>query len=337
MMTAHTAHPVEDASRVGEVRRTAVREAGAAGMAAQGQAEVALVVTELATNLVKHAGGGQILLRAAVDPGGPSLEILALDSGPGMGDVARCLNDRYSTAGTSGTGLGAVRRLASEFDVYSRAGRGSVVFCRMGPLPSARGSHPRFVWGAVSTPFPGEVVCGDAWSVRADGARLDLLVADGVGHGLQAAEAATASMALFGASDAAALDRFLANAHVALAGTRGAAISVASIDADGAQLRYAGVGNVTGSILAGERSIGLVSHHGTVGCHFRHAKEFVHALPPEATLVVHTDGLTTRWDLRDQPELVLHHPAVVAGVLYRDFRRGRDDATVLVVRREGAP
>src|SRR5262249_13366746 len=132
------------------------------------------------------------------DGGRLGLEILALDRGPGMADVGRCLRDGFSTAGTPGGGLGAMSRLSSMFDIYSQPGAGTAVLCRLwaaAGVPAGRG--PRFQVGAVSVPKSGETVCGDAWWAEPDGPRVRVLVADGLGHGVEAARAAQEAVRVF--------------------------------------------------------------------------------------------------------------------------------------------
>jgi hypothetical protein len=85
-------------------------------------------------------------------------------------------------------------------------------------------------------------------------------------------------------------------------------------------------------LLSPAGSRGLFTHNGTVGAQVRKVQEFEYAWPDGGLLVMHSDGLQTRWSMDPYPGLMARHPAVVAGVLYRDFQRGRDDATVLVLR-----
>ena len=87
-------------------------------------------MTELATNLIKHAQGGTLTLTPLADGGRVGLEIESHDNGPGIADVEQALGDRFSTAGTRGTGLGAVNRLMDELDITSRRGRGTRIVCR---------------------------------------------------------------------------------------------------------------------------------------------------------------------------------------------------------------
>jgi hypothetical protein len=122
-------------------------------------------------------------------------------------------------------------------------------------------------------------------------------------------------------------------AHEALRITRGAALSVARIDYSSGDVRFAGIGNVSGVVYDGQARRALVSHNGIVGANMRKVQEFAAECPPGAIVVMHSDGVQTQWDLNDYPGLHACAPALVAGVLMRDFIRRRDDAMVLVGRR----
>jgi hypothetical protein len=109
--------------------------------------------------------------------------------------------------------------------------------------------------------------------------------------------------------------------------------AVAEIDATADTIRFAGVGNISGVLWSAVRPQNMVSMNGSLGHGTVRVREFSYAWPPDALLILHSDGLGTRWSLDQYPGLTAKHPAIVAGVLYRDFTRGRDDVTVLVVRR----
>ena len=331
--------PVHEASQVGDARRQAVRIAERVGMNENDRGKVAIVATELANNLVRHAGAaghGEIALRLLAHAEGNGVEILAIDKGPGMADVGRCLQDGFSTGGTAGHGLGAVKRLASEFDVMSVVGQGTVVLARLveGAAPAPAPGQTGLRWGVINKPVKGETECGDTWRVvrRHDGTTA-VLVADGLGHGPAAAEAANAAALAFDADPFADLKRVFEKAHAALRSTRGAAVAAAHIDPARRTLRYAGIGNIAGTLVdATAARRGLSSHNGTVGAHMHKVHEFEYPWPDRGgMLVMHSDGLATRWDPAAYPGLIQRHPAVVAGVLYRDFTRGRDDVTVVVL------
>ncbi|QEH34526.1 Serine/threonine-protein kinase RsbT [Aquisphaera giovannonii] len=330
---------VDEATRVGEARRLAASMAERLGFGGGTRSDLAIVVTEAATNLLKHATGGRLVLRPIDELGAAGVEVLALDRGPGMADVGRCLADGFSTAGSPGNGLGAIRRLSTGFDIHSSPS-GTAMLARLveGP-PAARGTHPRSGLGVVNQALDGEEVSGDAWAVEEREGRTLIAVADGLGHGLPASEAAREAVRTFRDRAADGPGAVLAAAHDALRKTRGAAMAVAEIDHLRGRLCYAGVGNISGSIVAGPecRGTGLVSHNGTVGHAVRKIQEFAHPWPAGALLVMHSDGLGTQWRLGAYAGLASRSPSLIAGVLYRDFRRERDDVTVLAAREGEAP
>lgn len=331
-MAEPVAIAVADSSMIGEARRAAAHLARTLGFDETGCGNAAIVATEAAGNLVKHARQGTLLLRPLERGQALGIEVLALDSGPGMADVARCLRDGYSTAGSPGTGLGAIARMASTFDIYSTVPGGTVLLARLwSESPDGRGPT-RFRTGAVSVPKAGEDVCGDAWTLEQVGGGARVLVADGLGHGPFAADAARTAVRVFRDNRDPDPGECLRAIHNALRGTRGAAAAVALVDLDRQVIRYAGVGNIAGAVLAGGVSRSMVSHSGIVGHQARHFQEFLYPFPAGALLVMHSDGLASRWSLDAYPGLVAKDPALIAGVLHRDFQRGRDDATVLAAR-----
>jgi hypothetical protein len=219
------------------------------------------------------------------------------------------------------------------FDAYSREGNGAVVIARLsaGTPPAAPGA---VAWGVASRPVTGELLCGDAWRLHVEGDGVRLLVADGLGHGPLAAEAAERAGDLFDARPDLLPDRYLAAAHGALAGSRGAALWAGHLHGD--TLVHAGAGNIAARVVTEGHARGLMSYNGTVGHVLAAVRPQQSAWPAGGVLVVHSDGLQTRWLPEAYPRLWTRHPAVIAGVLYRDFSRGRDDATVLVVARRRA-
>lgn len=330
------AFPVDDPSRPGEVRRAAAALASALDFSEGDQGRVALVATEAATNLVKHATGGEMILRSLSPVEGPGVEVLALDRGPGIADVGRCLRDGFSTAGTAGTGLGALGRLSDLFDITSSPTVGTAVVARVRSGPDSTTSSAVEV-GAICLPVGGEEVCGDAWAVEEFHDRTVVLVADGLGHGPLAAVAAREAVRVFRQVAHADPADVLQSLHTALRPTRGAAAAVAAIDRAAGRLRFAGIGNTAGTVFGPAGRQGLVSLSGTLGHELRKVQVFEYPWPAGGLLVMHSDGLGSHWDLGRYPGITSRHPALVAGVLYRDARRGRDDVTVLAVRdREAA-
>ena len=331
---------VRDASAVAEVRRRAEAAAGRLGFPEEARSRAAIVATELATNIVKYAEPGEVLIAPYEDDTGAGLEIVALDRGPGMADAGACLGDGYSTGGSAGTGLGAVRRQSQVFDLYSAPGRGTVIVARLEARPEARRAAPPAPrWSGLAVPLAGEAVCGDAYCLRThpEGG-WTLVVADGLGHGPQAAEASGAAIHLFRDRETDGPKDILSAVHAGLRHTRGGAVSVARYEAERGILVFAGLGNVLAAVATPRGEIRrTLSHSGTAGHVARRIQEFEYPFPPGALLVMHSDGIASAWSLDPYPGLTAAHPSLIAAVLYRDFGRGRDDATVVVARGSAAP
>lgn len=325
---------VSDPSHTAEVRRFATQLAEAAGFDESETGKVAIVSTELATNLIKHAARSQILIRPLNTKRGRGIELLSLDQGSGIANLAECLRDGYSTAGTQGAGLGAIRRLSGEFDIQSLPGRGTAVFARFWSADSAATPLEQIAVGAVCTAMPGEERCGDGWAYEPLAGRAVFVVVDGLGHGPAAAVAAQRAIASVREHRAGAPATIVQRAHEALSATRGAALAVAVVDFEEQVVRYCGIGNISAAIVTGERLRRLVNHNGIAGHEARKIVEFSYPWTADCVLIMHSDGLATRWDLQDYPGLIQRHPSLIAGILYRDFLRGRDDVTALVAKQK---
>lgn len=324
---------IEDSSQVGEARRNATAIATASGLTEVEAGKLAIIATEAATNISKHATRGEIVLRSVVANGIRAVDLTAIDSGPGILDLERALGDGYSTAGTPGRGLGAMARLATNFDIFSAPGAGTVLCVRMESGQTLARRRPAFDIGVVRVAKRGEAECGDDWGiVVSDDGRASLTVADGLGHGGAAAEASRRAVAVAMEHAADHPATVVAAMHAALRPTRGAAVAAAELTLSDNMVRFAGLGNISAAIAGPGNSRSLVSHNGIAGHEMRKIQEFVYDWPPGSLLVLHSDGVSARWDLAKYPGLALRHPSVVAGVLYRDFSRGRDDALVIVVR-----
>lgn len=332
-MIEAAAIPVVDTTQPGEVRRAASTMAKQLGFDETTVGRVAVVATEAATNIVKHGKGGEVLLRPLQEDGECGIELIALDTGPGITNLAESRVDGVSRSGTAGTGLGAIARMADAHDIYSPAGRGTAVLARIWQMRQAVPHRSPLEVGGVSVPKRGEIVCGDAWAIKPDASGASLLLADGLGHGPDAAEAAREAVRIFqkrAAEGPASILRFV---HDALRSTRGAAVAIADIDCDNEAVTFAGVGNIMGAVLAHEGRRNMVSHNGTLGHAARTVSEFTYPWTSTALVVLTSDGLLSHWSLDGYPGLASRDASLIAAVLYRDFTRGRDDATVVVAKR----
>lgn len=329
---------ITESSQVAEARRVITALAQQLGFGETQTGKIAIIVTEAATNLIKHAQGGQILARPLEQTGQAGLEILVLDRGPGLTNIGQALYDGYSTTGSPGTGLGAMVRLSTLFDIHSLPGKGTAVLVQVWKLDKGQvqpnGPSPQLEVGAVYQAKPGQPVSGDSWAVKQVGECGVIMVADGLGHGPEAARASQAAIEVLASSSSSQPMALVEAAHRALFHTRGAALAVIELDPGQQEARFAGVGNIAGVILTLEHSQYLTSFNGIIGHQAHKIKELTYPWLPEALLLLHSDGLTSRWDLSVYPGLINRHPGLIAGVLYRDFCRGSDDVTVLVVKQK---
>ncbi len=330
------AFELSDSSHAGEARRAVVRCAEQIGMSETDRGSLAIAVTELATNVLKHANHGKLMCETLTQNGSRGLRVISLDTGPGIRDLQKALQDGYSTAGSNGSGLGAVRRLATTFDIYTVPQHGTCVLAEFWEKKKAPHASALQV-GAVSLPMRGEDVCGDGWTTKTCSESMWLMVVDGLGHGSLAAEAAQEAERILAQSQSGSPAAVLRDCHNALKKTRGAAVAIALVETQKRTLCFSGLGNITATLLTPDNSRGLASHNGTVGHHIGRTQEFTFPWNEDSVLIMHSDGLATRWDLQQYPGLWSKHPSIMAAVLYRDFARERDDVTVLVAKNSSAP
>jgi anti-sigma regulatory factor (Ser/Thr protein kinase) len=326
---------VVEQSQVAEVRRLSAELGRAQGLGERDLGRVALIATEASTNLVKYATHGCMTVSTVAQTGAAGVQFISVDRGPGWVDFHAAARDGHSTGGSLGLGLGVILRASDLFDVYTVPGQGSVLLSRvlkdrLSPAPEAG----RLELGVRQAPKRGEFECGDAWaSVRA-GRWQRLCVVDGLGHGPLAASAAKDAVAVFkNARESDSPVDIINRCHAALRSTRGAVMAIAAIDVQGGLLSFAGVGNIGAVVCAADGGTShLLSTEGIVGYQMRTIRGMQRPWSRGDTLIMSSDGLSGRWNLLRYPELLARHPAVTASVLFRDFARDSDDATVLVAR-----
>lgn len=327
---------MREQSQVAEARRRALSLAENVGFDERRCGRLAIVVTEVCTNILRHGGGGEILLSADVEPEGGRVDVIALDKGPGMANVQESMRDGISTADGPGTGLGAILRQSDHCDVYSRPGQGTAIVC--GVAASARppgGAGPLRIAG-VCLPRAGETLGGDGWAVRkagsGTGSGIVAVLCDGLGHGVGANVATTAAKAGFLAADTTEPGAMIAVLHDRLRRTRGAAVAVVRIEPAARRIRFAGIGNISGLVRGDASQMRTLSQNGVVGHNAGRIREVEYAWEGALLAVFHSDGLSAKWDLETYQGLATRQPMMIAAVLYRDFKRERDDNLVVVMK-----
>jgi anti-sigma regulatory factor (Ser/Thr protein kinase) len=295
------------------------------------QGRVSLIAAELSSNLLKHAGhGGSMLINSVVpDSGAGAVELVAIDRGPGMANVAAAFEDGYSSTGSLGVGMGTIRRQASHFEIHSVPDRGTAVLARV--AADGHLAESQFEVGVVAVPKDGEDVSGDGWAVCSVPSGIQLLMVDGLGHGLLAHDAAILALETFRSTAGREPIDVLRAIHPAMRSSRGATASVFTVDTRARCITHCGIGNIGAAVVTPGRSNRLMSLNGTVGREPVQFKQFEAEWGSKAVLVAHSDGLATHWRL-DQPGLLAKDPTLIAAVLFRDYARELDDVTVIVMR-----
>ena len=321
---------VADASHVSEVRIAVSKLARELEFGETHVGRVALIATEAVTNMVRHGDGGTFTARPLALRGSLGIEMLAIDSGPGMRDFAHSATDGVSTGTTPGTGLGAIGRLCDEFEVQTTQGHGTIL--RMVVWDKPPGDAESYQVGAVLVPKSGETACGDAWAVQYHAEGATFMMADGLGHGPDASRAASMAMDVLQRHPEFDVLRLLDLVHAKLRPTRGAAVAVMRHVRRSGEVAYAGVGNISATIVDGATRRAMVSHNGIVGHNMAKSQEYRYPWPRGALLVAHSDGLESQWDLGAFPGIARAHPSVIAAALFRRHTRKRDDVVVMVAR-----
>jgi anti-sigma regulatory factor (Ser/Thr protein kinase) len=324
---------VEDASAVPACRKAVQIMAERLRFSASRIGQLALAVTEAASNLHKHAEQGSLLLCVNRDGQPPGIDLVTIDAGPGVRDVSAAVRDGHSTAGTLGVGLGTIRRLANFADLYSRPGRGTSLVARFLPVLAGGTTPPdppRPPWAGLVRPITGETECGDAYGVAEAGGEVTAVLCDGLGHGPLAAAAAAAGVAAVLDDPAAEPAALLERVHRRMSGTRGGAVGIVRID--GQRARFAGLGNVAASIVSGGQRKSMVSIPGIAGHQARTVRQFEYEAPPGSALILHSDGISSRWEAAALPGLEARDPLLIAAVLLAEAGVHRDDAGVLVLK-----
>lgn len=297
--------------------------------------EIALVTTELATNLLKHATEGVLEVEAVEREGRRGLRIGSSDLGPGIHDVERVFADGHSTAGSLGYGLGTVNRLMDELEITSapELERGTRISCIRWIREEARATRSLALsFGVTARPRPGDELNGDTYLIKQWGESALIAVIDGLGHGQFALRASHTARDYVERHYDAPLERIFAGANRACRGTRGAVMAIARIDVATSTLTFGSVGNIEARLMSGPERRGLAVRRGVVGLNAPRPLVKQHPWGPDAMLVMHSDGLSTSWGREELPGLARLPAPDAARRLFAQHSKPNDDAVVVVVK-----
>lgn len=338
--SAPQAVEVSQSSDIATVRQAAKALAGAQGLDATEREEVAIVVSELASNLLKHSGQGRLTLTPLRDGGRSGIQIESADNGPGIEDVEQAMIDGFSTVGSLGCGLGVVNRLMDEFDIASeRQGRkGTRIVCKRWRSlndPSV-GSCPLDI-GAATRPHPAMEVNGGAFVIEKWGETALVGVIGGLGHGPFAFQAAQAARLYVEDHRDQPLGAIFSGVERACRGTYGVVMALARFDWGRQTLTHASVGNIESRVFGCGQKTNFIVRRGSIGLNAPNPVVTEHLWDYAQVMVMHSDGLATRWQWEDFPDLQDTPATTAAWQLLHRLARDDDDATVLVVKGAEGP
>lgn len=334
MMKSETILSIGKEADVILARREGERLAESIGMKKSQVTDVAIAISELASNLVKHrTSQGRIIIREIEKDGRKGVEIVSSDLGPGIADVEAAMTDGYSAVGSLGIGLSAVNRLMDEFEIRSDIKGRTLITTRKWAkfqLPCRPGSE--LEWSVFSRPLPGQRHNGDAYFVKRYEDKVILAVIDGLGHGQAAQEAAQTAANCLENYYRRTFSEIFQLCHQRLRKTRGAAMSLCRINLKDRVMTHAGIGNVQTRVYSSEKAPAPFCLNGTLGVVIRKVKVDDYPLPKEGIIVMFSDGVSGRFSPDSFPGFLSLKPQNLAKRIMDNYARDNDDATVIVTR-----
>ncbi len=329
---SHQSFVIPDRSYGAVIKREVRLLAGKLQFSEKKLSELDIIVAELLSNLVKYASNGELLVKPIYDTDNASLELISVDSGPGMPDPNRMMIDGVSTGGSLGQGLGAIQRLANEFQLYSHPDHGTVVLVRLHqkvkpPVTKSSPADIRF----INVPKAGQTVCGDACYSKVTSSFLTVFLGDGLGHGVPAQMAVEQAIKTLEQTADHSPANLLDAIHKASAGTRGLVGTCAVFDFASRKWKICGVGNIV-TKLSGSMGIkGYMPQNGILGSSLpRTLLDLEMSYERSQLLVMTSDGLQSRWNPARYPGIVKYDPSVLAAIIYKECARHIDDMSVVV-------
>ena len=309
--------------------------------------EVAIMVTELVTNVIKHGGGkGKLVICQFSDAQNhKAIEVWCCDSGKGISDFKKVLKDGYTGKDSLGIGMGTIRRFSDEMEINPPLAldfrdtyfsghplfKNCIRTIKYLPIKYWMGTNKKIEIGAASRCKPGELLNGDSYLVTHLGPNLSVAaVIDGLGHGSEANLASQLAREQIILKSELPVNALMQHIHNSLQGTRGSTIGLIRLDTEAHKLSYSGIGNIEGFVFSPDGKKNLMSYGGIMGHNMRTPRVFDFDFNPGDTICMYSDGITSRWKFDDLDWT--EHPQKIAEHIINQFSRPNDDATVLIIR-----
>jgi anti-sigma regulatory factor (Ser/Thr protein kinase) len=330
----HKSFTADDRSYLSLLKKEIHKTAADAGFEEKKLNAIDIVVAEMATNLIKHANGGEILAGIQNSEYGDMLELISIDMGPGMSETKKALIDGHSTSGTLGHGLGSISRMSDFFDIYSAIGWGTIMICRVyketkKKKPEAVSMHLR----SLVIAKPGETVSGDGFYSERTDRHIKILVADGLGHGKEANNAVNEAVSAFKRCKELSPVEIIRYLHAEIKRTRGMVGVVMIYDIKRKLWNMAGVGNISTKFCSPFTVKNYMSYNGIIGHNIPGSMSDHHFEQAEFhEIILCSDGIKTRWDHTKYPGIMKMDQSFLAAAIYKDFGRRTDDMSVIITK-----
>jgi len=297
--------------------------------------ELDIIVAEMTSNLHKYATGGEILIGYFDRPGEEYVELLSIDNGPGITDLNKVMTDGYSSGSTLGHGLGSIKRLSDEFDIYSVKNWGTVVLSRVyksSPAVKSR-AKLRIEIRPLVVMKVGEETSGDGHYYKVTDNYVKLLVADGLGHGVEANIAVNEAVNSFKLCPYNSAVDILRYIHRDIRKTRGIVATVVIYDLKAKMLKIAGVGNISSRLFGGINSKTVLAYNGIVGHNIPNTmNDQLIPFGDYQQLILCSDGIKSRWETIKHNGLNRCDSSILAAAIYKDFARQTDDMSIIIAK-----
>lgn len=329
----HTRFAASDRSYYAIIKKEAHNIAVAAGFDSKRIAGMDIVIAEMTSNLYKYANDGELLIGHFNDQQGEYMEIICIDNGPGVSEAHRMVADGFSTTNTLGHGLGSIKRLSDNFDIYSQKGWGTIVLSRIYKVSPQKKNKKAITFNAVVIAKPGETVSGDGCYLKNSENLLKFIVADGLGHGPEANLAVNEAVNSFKICPYDSPCDIIRYLHQDVRKTRGLVATVGVIDMKAGLTRIAGVGNISAKLMGPVLSKAHLAYNGIIGHNIPNTmNDQLLDLSDFNQFVLCSDGMRSRWDLSKYIGISRCDPSIQAAVLYKDFGRQTDDMSAVIIK-----
>jgi len=338
--------PINSEADIGACRRKAVTLSSEIGFDKTKAAEIAILVTEMVSNVVKHGKNkGRLVACEIVDDlDNKAIEVWCFDAGDGFRDFTDALRDGNSAVNTLGVGLGSIRRFSDELEfnpkvkkdkeeIYlsdNNVFKNCIRSRKWIPRKKTLRRHHQLDIGLATRCKPGEQLNGDAIVVvHLDSNTTVAAVIDGLGHGKEAHFASHLAKEQIVQKAELPLTTLMQHIHNSIKGTRGCVIGLIKINTKMEKLFFSGIGNIECFVVHKGLKKSLLSFGGIMGHNMRTPRVFEADFILDDMVCLYSDGIVSRWNIEELKEENNNQEKV--NIVLNKYSRTNDDASILII------